>query len=630
MDKRVALSKIDAIYGMRPKYLRYNLWSSEERGTVPDSIPPFCLADWTESAKPLPMIPHKELANIEALKTIEDNPNLFKIITPINVNRFENLLKTHPNRPFVESVCKGLREGFWPWADTQFETYPTPVDESLGMPLNDKEAEFLREQRDHERSKGRFSGSFGRDLLPGMHASPIHAVPKPRSEKLRMVINQSAGPFAPNSMIKRDDIKGFPLDNMTHLGEGLLACHRAKPGQRLVLFKSDVAEAYRLLPMHPLWQIKQIVTIDGERDVDRNNCFGGRGSAGIYISFDGLVTWIARNIRLILNLWTYMDDSFGIDEEGNKTWYPKYQKHMPTNQARLLFLWDELGIPHEPHKQLFGEKLTIIGIEVNANSLSFMLPKYALDDLLHELQEFTSWSATKRGTSRTLRRWQRLAGWMNWSFNVFPMLRPALNNVYPKIAGKDKPLMKIWVNNDVRADLNWAVTHLRTSLGIRLLSSVCWDVNDADETIFCDASMQGLAFWYPACLQGYYSSVPVGSARDIIFYYEALAVTSAIDNLRQRGSHYAKVVIYTDSMNTVDIFNSLHCQPEFNPLLRFCMDIFLDKKLDVRVLHIPGEQNEVADALSRHDFRKALKLAPDLQISTFQPPHYTMLGAAKK
>jgi hypothetical protein len=82
-------------------------------------------------------------------------------------------------------------------------------------------------------SKGRFSGSFGRDLFghnpvqargvsslksPEMHASPIHVVPKPHSEKLRMVTNQSAGPYAPNSMIKRDDsIKGFPLDNMSHL-----------------------------------------------------------------------------------------------------------------------------------------------------------------------------------------------------------------------------------------------------------------------------------------------------------------------------------------------------------------------------------------------------------------------------
>ena len=182
--------------------------------------------------------------------------------------------------------------------------------------------------------------------------------------------------------------------------------------------------------MHPLWEIKQIITIDNERNVNCNNCFGGQGSTGIYISFDGLVTWIAKNIWLILDLWTYMDDSFRIDKEGNVVWYHKYDKHMPANQVKLLLLWDKLGIPHEPYKQLFGEKLTIIGIKVNANSLTLTLPKQALKDLLHELEEFTSLAVRKR----TLHHWQQLAGWLNWSFNVFPMICLSLNNLYLKIA----------------------------------------------------------------------------------------------------------------------------------------------------------------------------------------------------
>lgn len=207
--------------------------------------------------------------------------------------------------------------------------------------------------------------------------------------------------------------------------------------------------------MHPLWQIKQVITIDGERDLDRNNCFGGRGSAGIYISFDGLVTWIARNICEIRDLWTYMDDSFGIDEEGDVIWYSQYEKHMPANQFKLLSLWDELGIPHEPHKQLFRRKLTIIGIEVNANSLTLTLPTQALDDLLTELEEFTAQPVKKKGASWTLRRWQRLAGWMNWGFNVFPMVHPALNNLYPKIAGKDQSLMKMELSRSQIAVLSY-------------------------------------------------------------------------------------------------------------------------------------------------------------------------------
>ena len=81
---------------------------------------PLDLADWTKIAKPLPMVPPSEFDNIEAVKTIGDNPDLFKIITPVNVDRFGKLLELHPNHPFVKLVCKGLCEGFWPWANTQY------------------------------------------------------------------------------------------------------------------------------------------------------------------------------------------------------------------------------------------------------------------------------------------------------------------------------------------------------------------------------------------------------------------------------------------------------------------------------------------------------------------------------
>ena len=74
---------------------------------------------------------------------IHRHPELFKIVTPINVNRFETLLAMHLNQAFVKSVCRGLREGFWPWADTHLGKFPTTVDESLAMPVNGPEADFL-------------------------------------------------------------------------------------------------------------------------------------------------------------------------------------------------------------------------------------------------------------------------------------------------------------------------------------------------------------------------------------------------------------------------------------------------------------------------------------------------------
>ena len=325
-----------------------------------------------------------------------------------------------------------------------------------------------------------------------------------------------------------------------------------------------------------------------------------------------------------------MDNLFGINKEGSLTWYHKYRQRMPANQVKLLSLWDKLSIPHKMHKQLFREKLTIIGIKVNANSLMLTLPKKSLEELLGELDKFTTWSKTKQGTSWTLRCWQKMAGWLNWSFNVFPHLRLALNTFYPKIAGKEQALMKIWVNNEVQQDLNWAMGHMRESLRIRLLTFISWDSEDVDETIFCDACMLGTGFWFPAQCEGFYALMPVDAVQEIIFYFEALAITCAIDNLKMRAVDYSKIILYTDSMNTVNIFNSLQCLPEFNTLLCFSVDMCLSKKLDMHVLHIPGEQNLVADTISHYNFDKAQTLVPGLTISNFKPPQLATLGAAKK
>jgi hypothetical protein len=142
--------------------------------------------------------------------------------TPINVDEFESLLTNHPNPKFVQSVLKGFRDGFWPWADTKLGEYPDTWDESLGDPRDQAEVDLICAQRDKEIQASCFSESFGTELLPGMYSMPIHVVPKLHSSNFRLVTNHSAGLFSLNSMIKKEDIAGYPLDNMTHLREMLL------------------------------------------------------------------------------------------------------------------------------------------------------------------------------------------------------------------------------------------------------------------------------------------------------------------------------------------------------------------------------------------------------------------------
>ena len=324
--KRTVRTEASEVYGLQPKYLRHNLW--EQGSTLSPTT-----AEWSEHAPPLPRPRLSELMNPAVAKTVRDNPHLFKVQTPIKVDVFESLLTHHPNPLFVKSVCAGLREGFWPWADTMKEGYPETHDESRPMPSNQAHANFIREQCFKERSKGYYSPPFGRDLLPGMYSMPIHAVPKPHSDDLRLVTDHSAGRFSLNSMVDHSKVTGFPLDNMRHLGEMLFDVRRSIGNCPLTLWKSDIADAYRLLPMSPLWQAKQIITIDGERHVDRNLCFGNSSSSGIFISFNSLVAWIAKNVKLIRFLLGYVDDSSGCNLQGQMEYYEPYGKYMPTDQC---------------------------------------------------------------------------------------------------------------------------------------------------------------------------------------------------------------------------------------------------------------------------------------------------------
>ncbi|KAG6326525.1 hypothetical protein ID866_12564, partial [Astraeus odoratus] len=138
--------------------------------------------------------------------------------------------------------------------------------------------------------------------------------------------------------------------------------------------------------------------------------------------------------------------------------------------VKLLHLWDELGIPHEEHKQVYDLTLPIIGFEVDPNLMQVQMTDDSCEHLITFVSDFTH-----RGTCCSLHNFQRLAGYLNWALNIYPLLCPGLLAVYAKTAGKIHQNAPLWVNHDVVQELSLLVHHLCSSNGVYVLSTLSWD-----------------------------------------------------------------------------------------------------------------------------------------------------------
>ena len=590
--------------GMHPKFARDLLWEEDRYPAIRVSAE---LSKDLTVATPMPMPPARNEFHPDFLRSLDQNPDLFAIETPIKVDRFEYLLSEHPNRPFVSSVIRSLREGAWPWAEPP-RLFPMVHDVSyLGTKLCENEAftTFAQEECDKEARLGRFSRPFP-VLLPGMVCMPTYIIS--RKDKLRMVTDHSTSNFSLNSLISKEN-RAVPLCGLQQLGYQLRHACAQYPSRQLVLFKCDVKSAYRLIPMHPLWQMLQAVCLpDGRFAINRNNVFGGGASGRCWWSVMSLILWVAAHHYGCRSLLDYVDDVFSHDFADAMVLYPRYRVLMPRNQRQLLVCFDDLDVPHDPPKQTHGVTQPIIGMQVDATTLSITMPPAAKAALVDAIDAFcTSRSRSKR-LNHPLRKCQAIAGHVNWALNVFPRLRPGLASLYGKMGGPYVPHRTVHVNADITRDLLWLVQRIRESSSVFLLQSIAWHVEEADLVVFTDACLSGLGFWSPQHTVAYYSPVLAARRDAPIFFHEAFAVACAIHWACHRSAPPGRLVIKTDSMNTVDLFNTLRARHVYNEVLKFAVDELMACEVDMRVVHVQGQHNQLADFLSRGLLVKAQRL----------------------
>ncbi|KAF8240279.1 hypothetical protein L208DRAFT_1352889 [Tricholoma matsutake] len=210
------------------------------------------------------------------------------------------------------------------------------------------------------------------------------------------------------------------------------------------------------------------------------------------------------------------------------------------------------------------------------------MPFEACQDLLAVIRAFAN-----PNQCRSLKDFQHLAGWVNWSLNVYPLLRPSLSSIYEKMHRGLSPFQKLSINNAICSELHWLADHIEHSDGVHIIESREWSRSDAHDTYLSDACPSGMGYWSLRTREGFQCAIP-HNTHNSIFFFEALSVLSALHHVCEhtppKPHHLA---ILTDSSNTFDMFNTLHALPAYNPILITAIDLLVKSGIQLQVFHIP-------------------------------------------
>lgn len=222
----------------------------------------------TKIAPPLPSLPAHLLKNPSIQASLKSMEAYIKVDTPFNVKHFEALLFNHPNQPFVPSIMRGLSEGFWPFDEGEWKIEEQDFAENFASAEED--LEVIHTFCEKELNAGRWSWALPiSNLLPGMKMSPLCIAWQ--KAKPWVITDHSASGL--NGGIPRSEAR-VQYDGMHPFGQILHNAQLNNPSHSLVVFKCDVVSAFLNLPAHPIWQLHQVIGIDGALHIVRQLVFG--------------------------------------------------------------------------------------------------------------------------------------------------------------------------------------------------------------------------------------------------------------------------------------------------------------------------------------------------------------------
>ena len=437
----------------------------------------------------------------------------------------------------------------------------------------------------------RLAGPFQSPPLSPFWVSPLGVVPKKVPGEFRLIHHLS---FPKGSSVN----DGIPSEHTSvHYAtiDGAIKLIRSA-GPACFLAKTDIKNAFRIIPIHPNDYNLLGMQWRGLYYYDRCMPMGCSSSCLTFETFSTAVEWVARNklkIDFILHL---LDDFLLVAPSA----------HLCQQQLDLfLSLCAYLGIPIAPEKTCGpATSLSFAGIELDTILLEARLPLDKLEKCVSLISEFC------RRKKVTLKEIQSLVGLLNFACSVIRPGRAFLRRLIELTVGVRMLNHCIRLNKEVKEDLHLWLSFLSNFNGKSFFLEENW-LNSSKLNLFTDAS-GALGFGAIFGSRWCYGKWPPSWQYQNIAILELYPIVLSLYLWGVDMSNQC-ILFFTDNEALVHVINKQTCKDRvLMAFVRKLVSICLHHNILFKAKHIPGVCNQLADALSR------------LQVQTFRqlaPPH---------
>ena len=455
---------------------------------------------------------------------------------------------------------------------------------------------------DKELSAHRLAGPFSDPPFEPFHVSPLGVVAKKTPGEFRLIHHLSF----PKGTSVNDGISSEDSSVQYATIQDAISFVKSV-GPNCFLAKTDIKNAFRIIPVHPDDYPLLGIFWKGSFFYDRAMPMGCSSSCKIFETFSTAVEWVAHHKLSIPYILHLLDDFLIV---------------APTEslcQSQLNIFLDMcyyLGIPIAPEKTIGPSQiLSFAGIELDSCLMEARLPLDKVEKCTDIISDFL------KRKKVTLREVQSLTGLLNFACSVIVPGRAFLRRLIDLTIGLRSPHFYIRLTQSVKDDLKVWLTFLSQYNCKSFFLPDVW--NNSDKLSFYTDAAGSLGFGAIFGNNWCYGKWPdnwMGRNIAILEFYPIVL------SLSLWGEQVANqcVLFFTDNEALVHVINRQSCHDPFLMFfVRQLVSICLQHNILFKAKHIPGVHNTLADSLSRLQVASFKKMAPAsmCQSPTEIPPH---------